>query len=222
MPLRDHFHPPLSDRFPSNLVHRMWPMTIVENLNLELPAEYRAFPRASIGTSPEFPSAYLIGNGCESRMEGGAIVREFDLDEGDDFSTHVQYGCSTVAVIAIVGPRNVDTSAHRTAFSARCADLLGRGIAVAIVDILPDCEWDLTRETLAFLNAPVEDLPTSMKATSLRVRRGGRMPASEIRSYPLGVGVALPTIPVWIDTYSSTPLNLELSYESACKALHIP
>ncbi len=196
-------------------------MTMIENLNLELPPEYRAFPRASNGTSPESPLAYSIGEGSASYSDDGPMVREFDLDEGDDFSMHIEHGCSTVAVVAIVGPLNVDTAAHRTAFSARCADLLCRGIAVSIVDIHPNRGWDLGRETLAFLNAPIDDLPLGMKAASLRVRRGGRKPVMEVWSHPLGLAVALPTIPVWIDTDIAIPLNLELSYESACKALRI-
>ena len=222
MPLRDHFHPPLRNRFRPNLIHCMWPMMMVENLNLELPADHRAYPRATNGTSTEFPVGIPIGEDSESRTESGVVFREFDLDEGDDFSMHVEYGCTNVAVVAIVGSYNVDTSAHRTAFAAKCADLLCRGIAVSVVDILPDRGCDLSRETLAFLNAPVQDLPLGMKATSLRVRRGGRKANLEIWSYPLSVGLVMPTIPVWITSEAAIPLNLELSHESACKALRIP
>ncbi len=50
MPLRDHFHSPLSDRFPWNEIHGQWPGEMVRHLLTLLPQGFRAAPTARPGT----------------------------------------------------------------------------------------------------------------------------------------------------------------------------
>src|SRR5438046_1778614 len=49
MPLRDHFHPPLSTHISWDALHGLWPGMIVLDLNTRLPPEYRAEPRIHLG-----------------------------------------------------------------------------------------------------------------------------------------------------------------------------
>jgi len=39
--------------------------------------------------------------------------------------------------------------------------------------------------------------------------------------YPLVVGQPLPTLPLWLSTDHSVPLDLEASYEDTCRMLRI-
>ncbi len=52
MPLRDHFHPPLSDRKDWNGVHQAWAVTMVQRLNgVLLTSEYESLPDVHLGTA---------------------------------------------------------------------------------------------------------------------------------------------------------------------------
>jgi len=42
MPVRDHFHPPVSNLAPWDGFHAAWPTLIVLDLNRRLPARYAA------------------------------------------------------------------------------------------------------------------------------------------------------------------------------------
>lgn len=53
MPLRDHFHPPVSLRRKWDAVHGGWPMKIVDSLNPLLPPHYAAAPKIHLGGSIE-------------------------------------------------------------------------------------------------------------------------------------------------------------------------
>jgi hypothetical protein len=39
--------------------------------------------------------------------------------------------------------------------------------------------------------------------------------------YPMQIGQALPTLPIWLDVDKGVMLNLEPSYEETCRLLHI-
>jgi hypothetical protein len=53
MPLRDHFHPPLADQTPWDVVHGQWPAMIVMQLNATLPERYVAGPLVHLGSKVE-------------------------------------------------------------------------------------------------------------------------------------------------------------------------
>jgi hypothetical protein len=59
MPMRDHFHPPLSERTSWEPVHGGWPMVIVQHLNRVLPDRYVAEPRVHLGAQWEVDIAAL-------------------------------------------------------------------------------------------------------------------------------------------------------------------
>ena len=53
MPLRDHFHPPVSKKASWEGFHGMWPASIVQQLRKQLPPAYVAEPRVHLGTLME-------------------------------------------------------------------------------------------------------------------------------------------------------------------------
>src|SRR5262245_34200631 len=50
MPLRDHFHPPVSKRSSWEGFHGLWPGVIVQHLALRLPDGFVAEPRVHLGS----------------------------------------------------------------------------------------------------------------------------------------------------------------------------
>jgi hypothetical protein len=54
-----------------------------------------------------------------------------------------------------------------------------------------------------------------------RVAIVGDLPRFESWAYPLVVGQPLPTLPVWLTEERAVSLDLEASYEDACRALRI-
>src|SRR4051794_16560152 len=57
MPLRDHFHPPLSKRTSWEGFHGQWPAMLVQHLDKRLPARYSAEPRVHAGAQIEIDVA---------------------------------------------------------------------------------------------------------------------------------------------------------------------
>ena len=65
MPLRDHFHPPLTDRRSWDGLHGQWPAMIVIGLNQKLPPRFVAEPYIHLGSSFEIDVATYDETGFE-------------------------------------------------------------------------------------------------------------------------------------------------------------
>jgi hypothetical protein len=63
--------------------------------------------------------------------------------------------------------------------------------------------------------------PPPIYAATCRGRKVGQRPRLEIWAYPLVVGGTLPTLPIWLRDDTAVSLDLEASYEEACRALRI-
>ena len=79
MPLRDHFHPPLSDVSSWEEVHGGWPMVIVQQLGKMFPPQYTAGPRVHLGSEWEidvatFDSETAVGTSRLQSEEGVAVA----------------------------------------------------------------------------------------------------------------------------------------------------
>src|SRR5829696_6479433 len=79
MPLRDHFHPPLSDLFSWEPLHGAWPTVIALDLNQRLPSRYIASPKIHLGAEFEIDVAALERESTKSPTkppfeEGGALA----------------------------------------------------------------------------------------------------------------------------------------------------
>jgi Protein of unknown function (DUF4058) len=244
MPLRDHFRPPLSNRRSWDVLHGGWPMTIATALNARLPERYVAGPQVHLGASIEVDVAAFDenegnhGNGGEQHDEGGVAIAVWapprptltvatDLGDLDEYEVRVYdttRGLRLVAAVEIVSPSNKDRPEHRRAFVAKCAALLQARVSIAIVDLVTTRSSNLYGELMDFLgqvDPSLADGPPDLYAVACRLTREGEAGRLETWSHSLAIGQALPTLPLWLASDLAVPLDLEPSYEEACRVLRI-
>ena len=250
MPVRDHFRLPVSKRSSWEGFHAMWPGSIVQQLSKLLPPEYIAEPRVHLGTAMEIDIGALeidqddVPTFGESgdRGEGGIATATatatwtktfpavaVDTDPPDEYEYEVRiYDMERerqlVAAIELVSPANQDRPETRMAFVAKCAALLRKGVAVTVVDLVTIRRFNLYAQLMEFIGHPDRtmsaDGPPIYAATCRWVTRGTRA-RLEAWSHTMVVGEPLPTLPLWLSDECVVPLNLELSYEQACRDLRI-
>lgn len=248
MPLRDHFRPPVRRYAAWESLHAMWPGTIVQSLADKLPPQYAAEPRVRLGAFFEVDVGTLErdddrheaaeaepftsddgGGGVATAVWAPArpsITDEIDPPTADEYEVlvyDVEYEHRLVAVIELVSPSNKDRPENRRAFATKCAALLHQRVSVTIVDPVTIRASNLFRETMGLmgLTAPAAEPP--LYAVACRVvdnrRRHWRFEAWD---HVLEIGQRLPTLPLWLAADLAVPLDLEESYEAACRALRIP
>jgi hypothetical protein len=129
-----------------------------------------------------------------------------------------------VAAVEIVSPANKDRPQKRRAFVAKCAALLQKRVCVSIVDLVTTMQFNLYTELLDLIDRSdpaFAPLPPATYAVTCRGRKVGLKPRLETWAYPLIVGQALPTLPIWLTEDLAVALDLEASYEETCRALRI-
>ena len=234
MPLRDHFHPPLSPRYGWDTLHGGWPMKIAERLNLHLPPEYRAGPNIHLGRfevdvstlDERDPSAWdEASDGGGTALYTSAeptLTLEVDPLDADEYEVRVFREYNLVAVIELLSPSNKDRPETRDTFTAKCAAFLKGGVCVTLVDIVTSYRANLFGGLLDELGWPEQAADDGLYVATLRSRRVNGRRRVNTWYYPLAVGSALPTLPLWIDDQTAVPLELEASYEDACRGVRIP
>jgi uncharacterized protein DUF4058 len=249
MPLRDHFRPPVWKKASWEGFHGMWPGMIVLQLTPKLPEGFTAEPRVHLGTfyeidvcafdSDEPPPAVPFreaSGGAATAIATWAppqptFVAEFDPTEQYAYEVLVfdrERERELVAAIEIVSPANKDRSDHRRKFTAKCAALLQQKVCVSIVDLVTIRKHNLYAEVLELMgqkDPTLSPLPSTYAATC-RSRRaideaGREGSVFETWTFPLVVGQPLPTLPIWLSEDLAVSLDLEASYEEACRALRI-
>jgi len=240
MPLRDHFHSPLSDRFPWNEIHGQWPGEMVRHLLTLLPQGFRAAPTARPGTPFEidvgtydertkYPRHQPDREGETATLVAPSptlsVVGEFN--EEDDYEVRVyeddETGRTLVAAIEIVSPANKDRPTNRAAFVTKCAALLSRGVCVSIIDLVHTAPANLYADLLDTIghSDPSDAAKSPTYAATIRNRNEGSA-AVETWAYPLEIGSPFPTLPIWLDETRNVLLDLETSYSETCRVLQIP
>ncbi len=243
MPLRDHFHPPLTLRHAWDELHGGWPMKIVETLGPELPAEYTAAPKVHLGGAVEIDVVtfeqldFEMPTSGPVRSEHGAtrtwtameptLRVETDIPDVDEYEVRI-YDLARnrrlVAAVEVVSPANKDRPDTRRAFVAKCAALLQQQVCVSIVDVVTSRNFNLYSQLLDFLgehDASLATPPSNTYAVTCR----GTLPRQRLLlegwHRPLVVGQRLPPLPIWLDHELAITLDLEASYEAACRVLRI-
>jgi hypothetical protein len=245
MPQRDHFRPPVSSKWSWEGFHGMWPGTIVQRLMPLLPDEYVAEPRVHLGTNFEIdvcafePEHVASPRHLESGGNGGAATTLWsppeptlvvDVDPTEQYAYEVlvfddSRTRTLVAAVELVSPGNKDRPETRREFVAKCATLLNQNVCVSIVDLVTTRHFCLYAELLEFLAVSDPKLghpPPPTYAATCRGRKLNAKPRFETWAYPLVVGERLPTLPLWLTEDFAVSLDLEASYEDACRALKIP
>jgi hypothetical protein len=242
MPLRDHFRPPLDDRFSWDRLHGQWPAMIVLALSRRLPHRFVAAPRVHLGSAIEIDVATVeeqdwaappaAGEGEGSATADWAPPRptltvstDFpDMDEYEVQVYDIRRGRRLVAAVEIVSPSSKDRPEHRRAFVAKCATMLREHVCVAIVDLVTTRSANLYSELFDLFGRADPDLaddPPPLYAAACRLRHQDGLKL-ESWAYPLALGQPLPTLPLWLDDDHAVPLELEATYEETCRTLRIP
>lgn len=241
MPLRDHFRPPTNLKSSWEELRGGWPMVIVQHLRSRLPPGFTAAPRVHLGAQMEIDIAtydHSQATPFSTSDEGGvatavwtarepSVAVETTLPDFDEYEVRVYDATRNrrlVAAIEIVSPANKDRIEHRHGFVAKCATLLQQGVAVSIVDLVTVRQLNLYLELMDFVGHADTTLgiePPCTYATSCRWIRKGKRPILESWSHRLTVGQVLPTLPLWLSDVQVIPLDLETSYEQACRDLWI-
>lgn len=240
MPLRDHFRPPLARQHSWEELHGQWPGVIVGKLNSFLPPEFAAAPRVHLGSAFEIDvSAFELENPAAWRPQSpdnGGVAMAVAAPAGamvlldGDFPTPSEYEVLVydvslerrlVAAIEIVSPGNKDRPESRRAFVNKCESLLYQGIHVAIVDLVTIRSANLYRELAAQIGAALPRLEGPIYAVSLRSLRQRERWRIEGWEHELVLGRPLPTLPLWLSDNFHVLLELESTYEDACRALRI-
>jgi hypothetical protein len=231
MPLLDHFHKPLSVRYPWTSVHSAWANAIVQQLNQDLlPSRYYALPITQIGGRFEIDVATVDEESrFSSTPPGGiavwapskpAIVLPVDFADLDIFEVQVmdEESGQIVAAIELVSPANKDRATAREAFTHKCAALLQRGVSVMIVDAVTERKANLAAELVRLLHGNLETLFGKPELYAVACRVAGASLGTQLELWPelLQIGSELPTLPLWIGPELAIPLDLEQSYTAAC------
>jgi hypothetical protein len=242
MPLRDHFHPPVSKQSSWEGFHGGWPMVIVQQLRKQLPPGFVAEPRVHLGTLMEVdvgaleadeapPIGRANGNGgvATAAWSAAAPVVAVETDPPDEYEYEVRIfdaerERTLVAAIELVSPANKDRPESRRALVAKCAALLRKGVAVSLVDLVTVRRFNLYAQLMEFIGHPDRTMSNEeppIYAASCRWLTRGTRARLEAWSYPLAVGQPLPTLPLWLREDLVMALDLEQSYEQACSDLWI-
>jgi hypothetical protein len=220
----------------------MWPTTMIQRLVPLLPEDYTAEPRVHLGTNfeidvcayePEYPqrAAHVPGGGgvATAVWSPPEPTLAVDADPTEQYAYELQVydqsrGRVLVAAVELVSPANKDRPQSRREFVAKCAALLGQNVCVSIVDLVTTRQFNLYADLLALIGVTDPQLGQPANATyaaTCRGRKVGSKPRFETWTYPLVVGQALPTLPLWLTEDFAVSLDLEASYEDACRGLRI-
>jgi hypothetical protein len=159
------------------------------------------------------PPAPALAVAAELPTSDEVEVQVF-ADEGDPRLT---------AAIELVSPRNKDRPQARQAFAVKCVRYLQQGSSVVIVDTVTTRRADLNAAILALLGVDAgAAAPPPLSAVAYRVSdQEAEMQQLQLWPAALALGQLLPTLPLWIASDFSVPLDLEASYQATCLDLRI-
>lgn len=241
MPLRDHFHPPLSEQRPWEGVHSLWASVLVQQLSKRLPSRYYAIPHVHLGGQIEVDVATFEQDNPLTGPDdsnGGVATAVWapprpaqtvavDLPLEDVFEVRVydeRRGFHLVAAIELVSPGNKDRPESRHAFAIKCAAYLQQRVALVIVDVVTERHANLHAELMELLQlpAPAGD-PDALQMYAVAYRTTKENDAWQMDIWPeqLALGALLPTMPLWLASNLAVPLELEHTYEETCQVLRI-
>lgn len=223
MPLRDHFHPPISSRLPWPSLFNAWACRIADVLNERyLPEDFVAHQFVTLHGHTEVDSGSF-----EEPVLVGAPVPDWHMPSASEIQPAVFPECVEVrvrwndfpeykAVIVLVAPGNKATHAGRVGLAARCVGYLQTGAGVAIVDVVTCADGSIHNEIMNLLGVETADLGSLYAVSYCPAERIARNEL-DIWTYPLAVGQPLPTLPLRTVADTFVPVDLESSYVETCQ-----
>ncbi len=243
MPLRDHFHPPLSALRHWESLHALWAGSLAEALNGSLlPSGYFAEVQVQIGGRVEVDVGTFreptSGNGGSAA--GGTATLSAPAyappqtalslaavfpDETEVLVFSEDGGVNLVAAVELVSPSNKDRPEARRAFAMKCAAYLQSGVGLVIVDVVTKRLANLHDELTTLLGQPEAGgfaADVSLYAAAYRPVRRAKTDLIDVWPFPLAVGQPLPIVPLPVRGLGLLPLDLEALYADACRRCRLP
>lgn len=247
MPLRDHFHPPLSQQRHWHSFHNAWSTYLAEQLNRLLPEGYFAEPNVQFGIEIDVATLgemtrnakeqdtillnSLATNALEAAQElGNWTLRSptatlpfqatTDSVEVQVFSS--QSGPNLVGAIELVSPANKDRTTHRNAFTSKCQTYLQQGIGLVIVDVVTALSANLHNELMTRLDLQPARLESPLYTVAYRVAEIDNQTNLDFWQESLTLGEPLPIVPLFLKGGLFLPINLEQTYTETCDRQRIP
>ncbi|MHB1560197.1 MAG: hypothetical protein ACYC61_22325 [Isosphaeraceae bacterium] len=239
MALLDHFNSPLNRTHPRRSVHGAWAAAMARMLNQEvLPAGYYAVPLLDRDGPIEINVATLRESAPAASGEVGIEPREWAapapalavaVDLAGVSGVEVQVFADDgdprlAAAIELLSPRNKDLPAARRAFAVKCVGYLQQGSSVVVVDTVTTRRAELNSAILSLLGIDADEPSTATNLSAASYRAVGveeEAQRLEMWLTPLNLGQPLPTVPLWIASDFSVPLDLEASCRMMCDDLRI-
>jgi hypothetical protein len=234
MPLLDHFRPLFPNRRWESF-HGTWSPAIMGQLNNKLlPEGYFAETQVYLGGRVEVDVASLetaavarSGNGpATATLTAWAppvpalLLPAIFPDEIEIQVFRTEGGATLVAAVELVSPANKDRPQSRRAFAAKCAAYLQAGVGLVVIDVVTTRQHNLHDELVELMDLGEEQhFPggASLYTAAYRpVRRKGN-DLIETWPLPLVLGDRLPVVPLALRGGPTLPLDLEPSYEEACR-----
>jgi hypothetical protein len=241
MPLLDHFHPPLDERYPWESFHSNWATRIADYLSERLPAEFVAAEythggmrleidvatfESKKGTDPtpgsDGASAATVAVAAPAWAPPAAAYALPALFP-DAFEVRVYTtmgGLTLVGAIELVSPGNKDRPDERRAFASKCAAYLQKGVSVIMIDIVTSRRANLHNELIRLLNVgETFELPADAGLYAVAYRPVLRKERPEIDVWPatFHLGESLPTLPLRLTGDLFVPVDFEAAYQEACR-----
>ncbi len=244
MPVRDHFHSPISEAAGWEEIHTQWIANLTRNLNREwLPEGYRAAPERSfgpeiqvdVGVVREPQAVYAAHLGREERLSAYEVPPPNASVAGATGPyARVMIGNASgrlVAVVELVSPGNKDDWPARNAFTGKLESYLRAGVSVAVVDLVTSRHHNLHnhwaglyggKETPQFAEEGDGRLYAVAYHPYVDVVRGTETPRLDLWLRPVRLGAELPVLPLFIERGLAVPLELEKTYTETCADLRLP
>jgi hypothetical protein len=237
MPLLDHFNPPLNRTHPWRSFHGAWAAAMARLLNQDvLPPGYYAVPlvdrdgpvEIDVATLREHDAPIPAGGAAAPQTwappaPGLTVAVELPAADAVEVQVFADDGDPRLAAaIELLSPRNKDRPRSRQAFAVKCVGYLQQGSSVVVVDTVTTRRADLNAAILSLLGVQIAAAPANLSAVSYRaVGREEESQQLQLWPAPLALGQPLPTLPLWIASDLSVPLDLEASYRATCADLRI-
>jgi hypothetical protein len=242
MPLLDHFHSPLDERYPWESFHSGWATRIADQLSDRLPAEFVVAEHTHSGNHLEIdvatfeqcsaPGPREMGGAAVGVVAAATLATAWAPPEPlhvvpaifpDVFEVQVFSTCSgftLVGAIELISPGNKDRTDARRAFTTKCAAYLHQGVCVIIVDIVTNRRANLHNELVrSLVPAQPPDMPGDPSLYAIAYRPVLRRDRPQIEIWPatLAVGDPLPTLPLRLTGDMFVPVDFEAAYLEACR-----
>lgn len=232
MGLRDHFRPPLHPGHHGDSFHSSWATRIADALNDRwLPRDYLAEEHTHAGTSLEIDVATWRQGGASDDAASGwtpsppTDSAAFCLPEVFEVRVLTDTGGATlVGVIELVSPANKDRPEQRRAFATKCVGFLHQGVSVIVADVVTTRQANLHNEIVSLFRAPELRLPddAALYAVAYRPALRGERAEIDVWAHRCALGAPLPTLPLRLQGDLFVPVDLESTYEEACRRRRIP